>query len=305
MRQSKRRIFALLAGIVLCTQVSAQALKPEGAFQQDTLKVGEPVTYILSFRYPKNLEVVFPGEDDSYAPFDYLDRTFSTTSSDSAFSYDSVAYQLTTFELDTIQSLALPVYVINTSREGKADSTAIYASIDSVYIDRVVQQLPDSVDLKENMAYRDVPLEFNYPYLLVGIAILLLLAVLVYVIFGKKIRQQWMLYRLKKDQKKFQEQFSRALESLRKSPNKRRSENTLLLWKQYMEKLDRLPYTKLTTKEIVGLPAGNLLQNELRAIDRSIYGNSPNGELIRPFEHLQKHTDHRFKQRIEEIKNAG
>jgi hypothetical protein len=294
----------LVLGLSCGGALFAQALKPVGTFQQDTLKVGEPVTYVLSFRYPRELEVVFPGKDGNFAPFEYLDRSFAPTSSDSAFSYDSVAYELTTFELDTIQSLALPVYVVSTDREGKPDSTAIYASLDSVYINRVIRQLPDSVNLKENLAYRDVPLAFNYPYLLVGIALFLLLAVLVYVFFGKKIRQAWLLYRLRKDQKMFNEEFARSLESLRKSPNRRRSENTLLLWKRYMERLDRLPYTKLTTKEIVKLPSGNLLQNDLRAIDRSIYGRLSNGELIRPFEHLQKHTDHRFKQRIEEIKNA-
>jgi hypothetical protein len=292
-------LMAFSAGALL-----AQELKPQGAFESDTLKVGQPITYTLSFRYPKNLEVVFPGEGDNYAPFEYLDRTFAPTSSDSLYSYDSVAYELTTFELDSIQSLALPVYVVNTDREGNADSTAIYAAIDSVMLARVIKELPDSVDLKVNQAYRDVPLEFNYPYLLVGIGAFLLLAVLVYVLFGKKIRKQWQLYQLKKGQKAFQEQYSKALDALRKSPNKRRSEATLIVWKQYMELLDRLPYTKLTTKEIVSLQGGEAVQNDLRAIDRSIYGKSSNGELIRHFEHLEKHTNKRFTQKIEEIKNA-
>jgi hypothetical protein len=296
--------------IILCllgisgSTLLAQELKPQGSFDADTLKVGEPITYTLSFRYPKNLEVVFPGEDDSYAPFEYLNRTFAPTTSDSIYSYDSVAYELTTFELDSIQSLALPVYVVNTNREGEADSTAIYAAIDSVILDRVIEELPDSVDLKVNQAYRDVPLEFNYPYLLVGIAAFLLLVALVYVLFGKKIRQQWRLYQLKKGQKAFQEQFGKSLEALRKSPNKRRSEDTLIVWKQYMERLDRLPYTKLTTREIVKLQGGEAVQHDLRAIDRGIYGKSSNGELIRHFEHLEKHTNKRFTQKIEEIKNA-
>lgn len=305
MRQSMRGLWMILCLMVFSGSVLlAQELKPQGAFEADTLKVGEPITYTLSFRYPKNLEVVFPGEDDSYAPFEYLDRTFAPTASDSLYSYDSVAYELTTFELDSIQSLALPVYVVNTDREGNADSTAIYAAIDSVMLARVIKELPDSVDLKVNQAYRDVPLEFNYPYLLVGIGAFLLLAVLVYVLFGKKIRKQWQLYQLKKGQKAFQEQYSKALDALRKSPNKRRSEATLIVWKQYMERLDRLPYTKLTTKEIVSLQGGEAVQNDLRAIDRSIYGKSSNGELIRHFEHLEKHTNKRFTQKIEEIKNA-
>lgn len=308
MKQSMRRVLALLISVGLCCLwypgLMAQELKPKGYFNSDTLKVGEPITYTLTFRYPKNLEVVFPGEENQYTPFEYLDRTFAPTHSDSLYSYDSVDYQLTTFELDSIQSLALPVYVVNTNQQGIADSTAIYADIDSVYLDRLIRQMPDSVDLKENTAFRDVALEFNYPYLLVAIAALVLLVVLVYVIFGKQIRKRWQLYRLKKHQKKFQEQFGKALDALRRSPNKRRSETTLIVWKQYMERLDRLPYTKLTTKEIVSSPAGEPLQHDLRAIDRGIYGKYANGELIRHFEHLEQHTNNRFKQKIEEIKNA-
>ena len=297
-------VLAICWGVLSCGTLLAQELRPQGAFSTDTLKVGEPITYVLSFRYPKNLEVVFPGEDGNYEPFEYLERTFAPTTSDSAYSYDSVAYQLATFELDSIQSLALPVYVVNTDREGQADSTTIYAAIDSVILERIVKELPDSVDLKENQAYRDVPLAFNYPYLLVGIAALAILALLVFVLFGKKIRRQWQLYQLKKGQKAFQEQYGKSLEALRKSPNKRRSESTLIVWKQYMERLDRLPYTKLTTREIVGLEGGEGVQQDLRAIDRGIYGKSSNGELIRHFEHLEKHTNLRFTQKIEEIKNA-
>lgn len=299
------------AGAVIClllalsTMTVAQELKPVGSFESDTLKVGEPITYTLSFRYPINLEVVFPGEKDSYAPFEYLDRTFAPTASDSTFSYDSVAYSLTTFELDSVQSLALPVYIVNTNRDGEADSTAIYAAIDSVILERVIKEMPDSINLKANQAYRDVPLAFNYPYLLVGVAALILLAILVYVLFGKQIRKQWRLRKLKKNQKAFQEQYEKSLSSLRKSPNKRRSENTLILWKQYMEQLDRLPYTKLTTKEIIKLKGGTEMQNDLRVIDRGIYGKAANGELIRHFEHLKDYTNKRFTQKIEEVKHAN
>jgi len=306
MKQSKKSILFVLISICCLSHavLKAQELKPQGYFDRDTLKVGEPVTYTLTFRYPKNLEVVFPGQSESYAPFEYLDRSFAPTHSDSLYSYDSVNYELTTFELDSIQSLALPVYIINTDDEGKADSTTIYAAIDSIQLSRLLTQMPDSLALKENTTFREVALQFNYPYVLVGIVALILIVVIVYVVFGKQIRKKWQLHKLKKNQKKFQEAFAKALDALRKSPNKQRSESTLLLWKQYMEGLDRLPYTKLTTKEIVNSPAGDNLHQDLKAIDRSIYGKYANGELVRHFEQLELHTNNRFKQKIEEIKNA-
>lgn len=270
----------------------------------DSIKVGEQLTYILTFRYPRSLEVVFPDENDDYTPFEYMDRQFFTTRTDSLYSFDSVAYRLTTFELDSIQSLALPVYVIGSNETGQSDSTAIYADADSIFLQQLITQTPDSIDLKANTEYRLVNFQFNYPYLLVGIAAFILLAILIYVLFGKRIRKQWQIYRIKKDNKKFHEQFNKAIATLRDTPNRRHTEEVLIVWKRYMEKLDRVPYTKMTTKEIVQVPSGHVLQDDLRAIDRSIYGRSSNGELTKYFDHLYEHTDNRFKQRIDEIKHA-
>lgn len=294
----------LLAEIWVSTSLKAQALKPEGYFQSDSIKVGEPITYTLTFRYPRELEVVFPDENGQYMPFEYLDRQFFPTHTDSLYSFDSVVYQLTTFELDTLQTLALPVYVISSGDKGQPDSTTIFANADSVFLQRLITQMPDSLDLKANTQYRLVNFQFNYPYLLVAIGAIFLLAVLVYVLFGKKMLQRWRIYRLRKDNKKFNEQFSNAMVALKNSPNRRHLEDVLIVWKKYMERLNDTPYTKLTTKEIVQLPSEERLQENLSAIDRSIYGRSPNGELISHFDHLYEHTDKRFKQRIDEIKHA-
>lgn len=299
-----RFIVLILIGILSGINLRAQALEPEGYFQTDSIKVGEPVTYILTFRYPKDMEVVFPDENSIYAPLEYLDREFFPTRTDSLYSFDSVAYRLTTFELDSVQTLALPVYVVNNNEGGQPDSTAIYADADSVFLKHLITQIPDSVDLKANTEYRLVDLQFNYPYLLVAIGAVVLLAVLVFVLFGKKIHKQWQIYQLKKDNKKFHEQFHKAITALKNSPTRRQTEEALIVWKRYMERLDKVPYTKMTTKEIVQMPSGQILQQDLKAIDRDIYGRSANGELISYFDHLYEHTDNRFKQRIDEIKHT-
>lgn len=299
-----RYFILILVGTLFSISLKAQELKPEGRFLADSIKVGEQVTYILTFRYPRSLEVVFPDENDTYAPFEYMDRQFFPTRTDSLYSFDSVAYTLTTFELDSIQSLVLPVYIIGNNERGQSDSTAIYADADSIFLQQLITQTPDSIDLKANTEYRLVNFQFNYPYLLVGIAAFILLAILIYVLFGKRIRQHWQIYRIKKDNKKFHEQFNKAIATLKDTPNRRHTEEVLIVWKRYMEKLDRVPYTKMTTKEIVQVPSGHVLQDDLRAIDRSIYGRSSNGELTKYFDHLYEHTDNRFKQRIDEIKHA-
>ena len=296
----------LIGGLLLLLSftASAQALKPRGYFSADTLKVGEPVRYTLTFRYPRSLEVVFPGEEARYAPFEYLDRTFFPTRSDSVYSYDSVVYEVATFELDSVQPLTLPVYVVDTDEAGRADSTAIYADIDSIYLQAVTQQLPDSLALKENTNPREIPLQFNYPYVLIGLGALVLLLLVLYLLFGKQLRRRWQLRRLRKANEQFTTRFNEVLDSLKAHPDRQHSEAALVMWKRYMERLDRTPYTKLTTREIAQLPSGEPLGDDLRAIDRSIYGKAMNGELIGHFKQLQQHTDTRFQQRIEEIKHG-
>jgi hypothetical protein len=282
----------------------AQALQPSGQFLQDTIKIGEPLRYSLSFSYPAELEVVFPGEDHSFQPFEYIDRSFVPTQTDSATSYDSVVYTLMTFELDSLQSLALPIYVIAADEEGNPDSTVIYSAIDSVYLQQLITELPDSVNLKENTAYLDVPLQFNYPYLLIGLGIFFVILLIVYLVFGEKIRKYLKLRRLQRNYKRFQEQFGKQIDQLERTPNEQESEHTLLLWKRYMERLERAPYTKMTTKEIIRLPEEETLAEDLRAIDRSIYGHRLNGELIAHFQQLEKHTRHRYEQRYRDIKHG-
>ncbi|MEM6844809.1 MAG: LapA family protein [Bacteroidota bacterium] len=279
----------------------AQSLQPQGYFLQDTTKIGQQIQYALTFRYPTELEVIFPDENQAFAPFEYVDRTFIPTRSDSATSLDSVVYTLMTFELDTFQYLALPIYIISTDEEGEADSIQIRAEVDSVYLQQLITQMPDSLDLKANTNYQDVPLQFNYPYFLIGLGILLAIALVVFLVFGEKIRKRWQLRRLQKEYRRFQEQFTRQLQQLDQSPDQEQSEQTLVLWKRYMERLERAPYTKMTTKEIIRRPDKQTLSDDLRAIDRSIYGQHLNGELIGHFEHLKQHTQHRYEQRYRDI----
>lgn len=304
MGMGRRMLLLLLLLLFLFTSAPAQSLRPNGYFSADTLKIGEPVYYTLTFRYPRDLEVVFPNEAARYAPFEYLDRQFFPTRSDSLFSYDSVVYKVTTFELDSVQPLTLPVYVIDTDENGQLDSTVIYANIDSVYLQQVIAQLPDSLALKENTQPLDVPLQFNYPYLLIGIVGLLVLLAVLYALFGKQLRRHWQLRQLRKADRQFAERFARAMTYLKTDPSAKHSEEALVVWKRYMERLDHTPYTRMTTREIAALPSGEPLRDDLRAIDRSIYGKKLNGELIGHFEQLRHHTRQRFEQRIEEVKHG-
>lgn len=291
-----RKIFQILILIFMFPAMgAAQQPEPVGRFIQDTTAIGKVITYSLSVRYPASMTVVFPDSTHDFSPFEYGGKKYFPTRTEGVTSFDSVVYFLASFELDSIQHLALPVYLVS-----RGDSTEISAAGDSIFM----QTVPvESGELKETTAYNEVRLQFNYPYLLVALGLLLVIALSIFFIFGKQIRRKIKLYRLQRSHKRFLEKFSQLIESLKKEPSSKQTEDALTFWKKYMEKLENQPYTKLTTKEITVYSHDQRLHDTLRSIDRSIYGGYQAG-AENSFYDLQSIADDRYKNKIEEVQSV-
>ena len=257
------------------------------------MKIGEELPYSLWIRYPKNNDIVFPDSLYDFSPFEIEKREYFTTKSDSLESLDSVVYYFTTFEIDTVQYLTLPVYLIN-----EYDSTILLAGLDSIILDQVVTIMPDSVAVLVNTDFQKVPLAFNYPYFTIAIIIILLIALIVFIVFGKRIRQTIRIYWLTKKHKQFVSSFNNLLED---QPIE--VERTLSAWKKYLEKLCSQPYTKLTSKEIVALSQFPEMASALKLVDRNIYGGDKTTDTKPAFEFLMDFSIAQFNTRIKEIKN--
>ena len=68
----KRLLFLILfLGILL--QVSAQEVKVEGYFLQDSAKLGERIGYVLKASYPKEKQLIFPDSVYDFSPFVLLE----------------------------------------------------------------------------------------------------------------------------------------------------------------------------------------------------------------------------------------
>ena len=171
----------------------AQDNKPRGYFLKDSVKIGETVPFIFSYSDRKNRPVIFPDSLYNFAPFELVDKAYFDTKSDSIVSIDSAVYYLSTFEIDTVQYLTLPVFVMLGE-----DSLSVYSNQDSIILNQVVLQMPDSINLEENAFYRPVGLQFNYPYWIVAMPTLGVLVLIVLFVYGKAIRKKIQLYRLKK-----------------------------------------------------------------------------------------------------------
>lgn len=274
----------------------------KGHFESDSISIGKAIPYSLTARYPSKKQVFFPDSAYSFSPFEISKKKFFTTKTTNGVSYDSVVYFLTTFEIDSIQRLTLPIFVLQ-----EKDCVKVLATPDSVSFSFRVESMPDSVSveklpLKTNTAYQRVSWILNYPILAIALAVLILILVIVWILFGKRIRKYFVLRRLNKDYQEFISRFTPSLDKLAAGFTSRRAEDILIIWKNYMEDLERSPYTKFTSREIVRLVNDEQLEDSLRMIDRGIYGGFLSS--VDSFRFLQSYTEHRFHKKEAEVKNG-
>ncbi len=71
-----------------------------------------------------------------------------------------------------------------------------------------------------------------------------------------------------------------------------------------MEKLETIPYTKFTSKEIIKLHPQENLKIALKEIDRNIYGGFGDADIKSKFETLRNYSEERLNVKLEEVQNA-
>jgi len=290
-------VFTFLFGM---TQISAQEIKPKGYFLRDSIKIGEEIGYALSVKYPKEYQIIYPDSTFDYGSFEFYSKTFFDTKVDNTYALDSVVYNVSTFEIDPILGLQLPIYILN-----GPDSIEIFSNSDSVILVQYITQVPDSLQLVKNVDYHPVTYDLNYPYLLISAGILIVLIIAALLLFGGKIRTKIKRYRLRKDFEKFSLNLEKGINNIRQNPaDKSLIEEVLVVWKKYMEGLENKPFTKYTSKEISRVGYGEKLDIVLKSIDRAIYSNIDIEEIHKNFERLEDFTTDIYLGKIKALKNG-
>lgn len=299
----RKNIYSTIAFFALTLLVhisSAQHIYPILDFKKDSAKVGEVIPVSLSLYYPKELSIVFPGEEFNFAPFEFQSREYFTTRSDTALSFDSVVYYLSTFEMESTQSLSLPVFILS-----NGDCTAVKSEKDSVALQFIVKEIPsEQPELKTNLTFHEVPKEFNYPYFLIGLALVFIIIIVVIVFFGRTIQKVAQLFLIQRQKKKFVDRFFAKMSQLSSNKAGVSTEEVLGIWKAYMEKLERVPYTKMTTREISKMHFDETLKQTLRDIDKNIYGAFKMENVFGHFEMLMTFAMQRYDNKVQEIKHG-
>ncbi len=290
-------IFFLL-GVLTSFGSPAQEINVNGGFIEDSLLIGDDVNYFITASYPAGLEMVFPDSGYDFSPFEYAAKSYFPTVVDAAVAYDSTVYTIQSYEIDPVQYLQLPVYILTDN-----DSTILSTPSDSIYFIELAPVVTDTTRLIANADYQSVNRQFNYPLLWIILGTSGVLFILALVIFGKKIIRLFRLKRLKKDHEKFLERLSEYINKLKMSPESSLAEETLTTWKKYQEKLEKYPFTTYTTKEILSRDFASELEHPLKSIDRLVYGKQQMKNVYQDFQQIEDFARHRYLKKVDEIKN--
>jgi hypothetical protein len=256
--------------LLLCSfqPLAAQKL-PVGRVREESVKVGDTLHYALSYRHSGKLDVLFP--DTTFKPggqLEILRKQFFPTRTLNNTSLDSAIYTMRSFEVmervpvqipvlvfegdDTIQKLPKPVFVIT---------------------ERLLKQAPDKLLLKSEDKLIPIKPAFNYLYLVSGLVLIVVLSLLTFLVFGKRIKRAYRLYVLQKEFRSFQNRFNSLVRRFARLESVPVMEEAIVLWKNYLTELEDHPINSYTTTEIATYYNQDAISKALKLCDRAIYGN--------------------------------
>lgn len=289
--------------VILLLSISAKTFSQEvnvnGGFVEDSLLIGQDISYWITASYPADLEMVFPDSSYNFTPFEFSSKSFFPTQSADGIAFDSTVYTIQSYEIDLVQYLSLPAVILD-----GIDSTVINTSIDSIFLTELAPIVSDTTTLITNTDYAEVNRFFNYPLMYIIIGSLIFIAIVLLLIFGKKIVRFFKLRKLRKDYEKFSEELSMYINNLKSNPESDLAERALFFWKRYQERLDKFPFTKLTTKEILTESFAKELEKPLHSIDRLVYGKRETESIFQDFQQIEDFTQYRYNKKVEEIRDG-
>ncbi|HLF36030.1 MAG TPA: hypothetical protein VI583_17435 [Cyclobacteriaceae bacterium] len=292
----------ILGVILISLQPETAKLQDIGihsGFLADTIRIGEQSAFRLSVLYPDRFRLILPDSTFNYGEFELVRRDWFPTERKGDFAYDSVIYYLTTFEIDSFIGLTLPVYILQGS-----DCLRYNTIPDSMALKQVIPVASDTLKLRSDTNILRVPKAFNYPLFLFASGFVLLSAGLIIAVFGKKIARRFRIYRMRRRHRNFVRRFYERLGLISENNGVTDPEHVLLDWKKYMEALEKEPYTKLTTQELMKIYRDSELTDNLKAIDRFIYGSIKDKPLHLYFSNLLDYSVRRFQVRIKEVQDG-
>jgi len=274
--------------------------RPVATFSSDTIQVGEPVRLSLSVRYPSRLQILFPDTNEVFSTFELRKKEFFPTRTIGQMSRDCVVYELATFELEHVQRISLPVFEFS-----KQDSIRKMSNEAIVFVKQSFEgALPENPVIHSDLTPVSVPTRVNYPYILIGMGIVILLILVVNFFFDRPIQKFIYLFLERRRHEVFLKQHDRIRLLLNSNLNVDNMESLLNVWKKYIQRVDGNPYTSLTSIEIFKILPDPVLKDVLQEIDRWIYGGIEMKDYRFNIDYVRQVAVQLFQNKREAIRNG-
>lgn len=284
----------ILLFFLVGSQILAQDITYEGYFRSDSVKAGLPLEYVLNIKYPKDYDVLLPDTTHNFGDFILTGRDFDPTWSDSLYSYDSVVYQLTSFSIENIQTLSVPIKYFT-----KSDSGIINTTRDTLFFVEYIPEVSDTLKVKENTAYQPLEKLVNYPIITLFLILAIVVIVTLIIILANPIRIAIKKWALKRKYNKLKKEFHKI-----DFNDKHEASRKLAVWKSMLGVSTNLPVPAFTTDEIVKFSETSKVEKELRSIDRFIYSNkNQDSNLNNDFLTLAELSDQILEQKLQRLGN--
>jgi hypothetical protein len=277
-----------------------EKINVKGSFLSDSIKIGLPVYYVLKVKYPTQIQLVFPDTNYNFQPFTLLKKRYFPTKTTENQSVDSAVYEFTTFEINKIQKMQLPVYVV-----GVKDSFALMPTPDSVFLVEMVKakdlvRTPPKTILK----YQPVQEYFNYPYLISALLIVLIVILVIWGLLGNQIIKAYQMFQFRTRHAIFIKEYNRLITRVLTRQSAEDIEKALGLWKKHLEYVENQPFSTYTSKEIGQVVSDNTLVESLKNIDKAIYGKEISEEIGSSLSNLRNFSINRYEKKREKLRNA-
>jgi hypothetical protein len=260
--------------------------KPRGYFHDDSVAIGKPIVFSLTYLHDSKSSLIFPDSNYNYQPFKLVGIDYFPTKTENGISLDSVTYQLVTFNIDSTFKFRLPVTNLSTKKK-------IFSDYVSVKLKSMIKEKDlKNPTIKKSTGFFSVPLDFNFPKVLYYFMIFLISGLIVWALFGKLMIRQFKIWLYKRKHKDFATNFKK----LAKTPKNRENiSSALVLWKNHMEWLQRRPFSSMTTSEITKALENERLEEALKEFDLAIYGGQVSEHIPFAFNILFDYITDTFK----------
>ena len=258
------RIFILIC--FLSSKLFSQEINYKIYFLDKEIKIGDSIKLVSVIKYPKEIELIQPDSSYKFFPFTFIKKKNFQSKLNQELIFDSTLYFLRSFEIDSIQFIKLNSFILKEN-----DSLEISSNFDTVYFRSLVENVDQNI--KMNLSYNNI-LSILNTYRLTLYSITFILSIFIfYLIFRKKIIQYIRKRKVLKNHNLFKVEFEKLNKQFKLDSNKKNLEKILLKWKRYMENLSLIPYSSMTSKEIIEFTDDMNLIESLRYLDKIIYSN--------------------------------